>query len=265
MPNTIDAVSVLEGDHRSVEELFRRFEGSRDPAEQGRLFRRISRELSIHAAVEEQLVYPRLRAVLERGAREPEVLAALEEHHVAKVALAEIGALPPTHPRFEAKVHVLVANVRGHVAEEERALFPALRRHVGKDDLEALAAELLRARLIAPTRPHPAAPDEPPATLFVGLAAGAYDRSRDALAWTLDVAREGARRLVDGALRLGEESVRRTRGRLDRGIAGATRALDASAIGDEVERGRAAARRIQRRLGERVQGAGRELERATLH
>src|SRR5690348_12638469 len=101
-----DAIAVLKKDHRAIEQLFRRFERTRSDAEQQRLADRILRELSIHAAIEEQHVYPVLRRSLD--GEDVKVLVALEEHHVAKLALSEIEALGPEAERFEAKVRVLI-------------------------------------------------------------------------------------------------------------------------------------------------------------
>ena len=48
------------------------------------------------------------------------MLEALEEHHVVKWLLNELEGLPPEAERFDAKVKVLIENVRTHVKEEER-------------------------------------------------------------------------------------------------------------------------------------------------
>src|SRR5512133_996451 len=96
-----DAVEILRNDHRAVEQLFRRFERSRSGADKRRLADRMIRELSIHAAIEEQHVYPLLRDGLDGEA--PKVLVALEEHHLAKLGLAEIERLDADDERFDAK------------------------------------------------------------------------------------------------------------------------------------------------------------------
>src|SRR5512142_1353015 len=145
-----DAVEILRRDHRAVEQLFRRFERSRSTAEKRRLADRMIRELSIHAAIEEQHVYPLLRSRMNGEA--PKVLVALEEHHVAKVALAEIERLDAADERFDPKVQVLIESVRHHVREEERDLLPALRRAHSQEELRLLGEALERAKQAAPTR-----------------------------------------------------------------------------------------------------------------
>ena len=82
--------------------------------------------LSKHAAIEEQVFYPEVRrAVSSLG---DEVLEALEEHHVVKWTLSELEGMTPEDERFQAKVTVLMENVRHHVREEERDLFPQVRK-----------------------------------------------------------------------------------------------------------------------------------------
>jgi len=211
-----DAIGVLKADHRAIEQLFRRFERAHGTVEKKRIADRIVRELSIHAAVEEQLVYPVLRRRPEDEA--PRVLVALEEHHVAKLALVEIEALRPEDERFDAKVHVLAENVRRHVAEEERDLLPAVRRALTPEALRSLGESLLRAKDAAPTRPHPAAPDQPPGNLIANAGAAAMDRGREAIGRGIARVLDRSRGVVEQALRRGEVAARHARQRLERGL-----------------------------------------------
>src|SRR5690242_10408120 len=161
---SMDAIAVLKKDHLEVDRLFTKFEKTRSAQERHRLAERIVRELSIHAAIEEQLVYPRLRGRLD-GA-EGEVLLALEEHHFAKVALVEIEALPAESDRLEPKVRILAENVRRHVQEEERELLPALKRLVSAEELVELGDALVAAKRLV-------------GNMLTTPAAAVYDRSRD--------------------------------------------------------------------------------------
>jgi hemerythrin superfamily protein len=174
-----DAISVLVDDHRTVEDLFKRFEKTGDRAFKTRadLVARMIRELSIHAAIEEQLFYPRVRLAGQKV--EDEVLEGLEEHHVVKELLAEIEKLPPENERCEAKVTVLIENVRHHISEEEGEMFPRARKALTPAELVDLGEGLEALKTMAPTRPHPHAPDEPPANL-ANLGVAGMDRARDA-------------------------------------------------------------------------------------
>ena len=56
----MDAITLLKDDHKTVEQLFKRFEKAGDQAyvEKREIVDRIIEELSMHAAIEEQLFYP---------------------------------------------------------------------------------------------------------------------------------------------------------------------------------------------------------------
>lgn len=211
-----EAVSMLKSDHRAVEQLFKRFERSRGANDRKRLADRIIRELSIHAAIEEQLVYPALRGRLNGQAGD--VLRALEEHHLAKLSMSEIEGLPAGDERLAPKMQVLMASVRRHVQEEERVLLPAAHRLLAQDERERLGEALVRAKAVAPTRPHPAAPDQPPANALTNAGAAAYDRSREAVARGLARVIDRSRGVVEEALRRGERAARDARQRLGRGL-----------------------------------------------
>jgi hemerythrin superfamily protein len=177
-----DAITLLKADHKKVEKLFKRYEKTTDRAiaTREKLVDEITTELSLHAEAEEQLLYPLTRE-LSDDARS-QTLESLEEHHLVKVTLAELTKLSPEDERFHPKVMVLMENVRHHVAEEEEELFPALRSACSRTELAELGESIEAAKAIAPTRPHPSAPDTPPANVLVGAVAGVVDRVRDTLA-----------------------------------------------------------------------------------
>jgi len=174
----MDALALLKKDHQNVEKLFARFEKNPSKA----IADKFVRELSIHAAVEEQLFYPAIRKAAEENKLEEaddKVLEALEEHHVAKWVLSEIEKLDEDDERFEAKCMVLIESVRHHVKEEEGELFRSVRRLMKRNQLAELGRLMQKAKKIAPTRPHPRAPDEPPGNLLAGGMAAVMDKGRD--------------------------------------------------------------------------------------
>ena len=177
-----DAITQLKDDHEKVEKLFKKYEDTTSRAVKTRrkLVDQVIEELSMHAAIEEQVFYPISRVLSEESL--DQTLESLEEHHLVKTTLTELAKLDPTDERFHPKVTVLMENVRHHVEEEEQELFPMMRKAFGRNDMSDLGDALDEARQVAPTRPHPTAPDTPPANLAVGLVAGIVDRVRDGLA-----------------------------------------------------------------------------------
>jgi len=177
----MDAISMLKADHKTVEQLFKRFEsaGPRAHAEKRDIVERVIEALSVHAAIEEQLFYPVARATV--PGTEDIALESLEEHHIVKWVLSELETMSPEDERFDAKVSVLIENVRHHVDEEETHFFPMVRRELGRNALSDLGDAMAKAKKMAPTSPHPRSPDEPPFNMVVGPAAGVADRIGDTM------------------------------------------------------------------------------------
>ena len=175
----MDAITLLKDDHKTVEELFKRFEKAGDRAYVAKrdIVDRFTEALSIHAAVEEQLFYPVVRATV--PGTEDLALESLEEHHIVKWVLSELDHMAPEDERFDAKVTVLIENVRHHVREEEDDFFPRVRDELGRNALNDLGDAMAEARRTAPTHPHPRSPDTPPGNVVVGAAAGVADRIGD--------------------------------------------------------------------------------------
>jgi hemerythrin superfamily protein len=156
-----DAIALLKADHRVVEELFKRFEGTGERALKTRqlLVDKMLRELVTHTYIEEQVFYPFVRSLNKK--LNDETLEALEEHHAAKATLAELQVMNASEERFTPKVTVLIESVRHHVKEEEHELFPEVRKASNRHDLVALVPALEAAKAHAPSRALPAAPDTP--------------------------------------------------------------------------------------------------------
>jgi hemerythrin superfamily protein len=177
--STDDALELLVADHETVDKLFERFAGLGDGAKKTKqqVADRIIRELAVHAVVEEQVLYPVIRECSEE--LEAHVLESLEEHHVGKVLLAELQNMDPDHERFDAKVKVLSEIIRHHVKEEEKDIFPEVRKKLDDEVLADMGKAIKKAKKAAPTRAHPGAPDEPPGNVVAGAVASIVDRVRD--------------------------------------------------------------------------------------
>ena len=147
----MDALNLLTQDHRTVERLFRTYErtGRGTSNQKQRLAVQIIRELSIHASIEEQFLYPTAREISK--SLDAPVLEALEEHHLVKVMLAELERLSPRDERFDPKMAVLMESVRHHVEEEEGELFPKLKRLMDRSQLDLLGEAMEQAK--APASP----------------------------------------------------------------------------------------------------------------
>jgi hemerythrin superfamily protein len=120
-----DAIALLKEDHRAVEKLFKDFEGAKGEGRKERLARQICMELSIHTKIEEEIFYPACEGKIE----EDMLKEAYVEHDSAKLLIAEIEAgNGQSDEYFDAKVQVLSEQIEHHVEEEEKELFPKVRK-----------------------------------------------------------------------------------------------------------------------------------------
>jgi hemerythrin superfamily protein len=171
------ATELLHRDHETVDRALEQIRtGNTGSKTRGEVVAEVVRDLSVHAAIEEQILYPIVREFMPD--HETEILEDLEEHHVMKILIKELADMRTDDDRFIAKVIVLSEIIEHHVDEEESELFPAMEQRFDEDELEDLGASLEKAKSMAPTRPHPHGPDEPPANL-ANVAVGLLDRFRD--------------------------------------------------------------------------------------
>jgi hemerythrin superfamily protein len=197
----MDVVKLIRQDHRFVRSLFRKFRGADRRTQKQKLGQQIIEELSVHAVVEEQLVYPLLR---EREKRlEAPVLDALEEHHAMKLVLAELDRMTPEDERYEAKLHVVQEAVEMHIEEEESQLLPRLEKLFDRDERRELGGQMSELKLIAPNRPHPGAPDTPPGNVVAGLAAKMFDAGRGVVRGVTNMQKAQGSRRVQARARAG--------------------------------------------------------------
>ncbi|WP_245757168.1 hemerythrin domain-containing protein [Amycolatopsis xylanica] len=146
-----DAIVLLKEDHKTVEKLFKRFEKSEDSGEKREIADSIIEELTVHAHIEEEIFYPAAREAAPDT--KDHVLESVEEHHVVVWMLSELAGMSPEDERFDAKVTVLIENVRHHVEEEEDEWFPEVRKAMGRKALQELGARMIEAKADAPRDP----------------------------------------------------------------------------------------------------------------
>lgn len=135
-----DATHILAADHRTVEELFAKFEKAGDAAEKGKIADQICTELKIHAQIEEEIFYPALKGKIDDDL----LKEAYVEHDGAKVLINEIASASPSDEFFDSKVTVLKEEIEHHVKEEEKErdnMFQQAR--AAGVDLDALGEQML--------------------------------------------------------------------------------------------------------------------------
>lgn len=175
----MNVIELLQRDHSEVDELFRRVNLSDKPESIDELTKQIVHDLSVHAAVEEQFVYPLIRAKVNGGSALAD--EAIEEHQQAKRLLADLEKLDAGSAEHSATMQELIESIRHHVEEEEGDLFPKLRAEVSEGTLDKMGALVEQAKKVVPTHPHPLVPGTATAQLLAGPWAAMADKVRDVL------------------------------------------------------------------------------------
>jgi hemerythrin superfamily protein len=134
-----DAIALLKQDHRTVSALFEEFEKA-DDEEQAAIAQRVCQLLTVHATIEEELLYPAAKEAFEGEEDEDLVNEAEVEHGSAKELIAKIEGMSSEDEHFKATVTVLGEYIKHHVKEEEGELFPQLKKT--EVDLKELGSQL---------------------------------------------------------------------------------------------------------------------------
>lgn len=170
-------IEHLRKDHDTVRALFAQLD---DTAPSGRqdLFREIVSELARHEAAEQAIVHPRTRDAPQGGQVAD---AVVREEQEAEELMAEMESMDAESDEFLASFRKLRTAVENHATHEEEKEFPRLEEMLDHDQLVGMAKDFERVESIAPTHPHPDAPNDATAQLTVGPVAGIFDRAKDAV------------------------------------------------------------------------------------
>jgi hemerythrin superfamily protein len=117
----IDAISLLQADHREVEDLFRQYQHAKERHTRQHLADHICTALELHARLEEMIFYPAFEAAAGE-AGDTLVEDVRQDHQTVRDLIAELADV--YGKEFDARFRELMHMVQQHVQEEENALFP---------------------------------------------------------------------------------------------------------------------------------------------
>jgi hemerythrin-like domain-containing protein len=124
----VDALDLLAREHDAIRQLFREYErliARRGDGEcKAEIVGEVCLLLSIHAQIEEEILYPAVCIVL---GLDDVVDRALGEHNRANELIAKLDEMEPGDDDYDATVAVLGAHVTQHMHEEQEDMFPKLR------------------------------------------------------------------------------------------------------------------------------------------
>ncbi len=174
-----DVVDVLTSDHRDFTALIGEIRSVNDPMIKRDLTDTMISELVRHAVAEEMYVYPAMKKYLPDG--EKAVEHDTGEHKELEVTMKKLEGAEVSSAEFASALQELDEILADHIQDEESEQFPELRRRIPGEELVGLAAKVETAKKLAPTRPHPGAPNNELFHKTVGAGVGLVDRLRDKL------------------------------------------------------------------------------------
>jgi hemerythrin superfamily protein len=174
-----DVVDELTADHREATALLDEILSTTDPQVRRDMADTAITELVRHSVAEEMYVYPVMRESVPGGAEEVE--HDIEEHKELERTMKELEGCSAEDARFTELVRELRGQLHHHATDEENDQFPKLRANVSREKLVEMREQVDRAKKLAPTRPHPNAPNSEVFHKLVGPGVGLMDRVRDKL------------------------------------------------------------------------------------
>ncbi|MFB7908323.1 hemerythrin domain-containing protein [Kitasatospora sp. NPDC056076] len=173
-----NAINELMTDHREVEEMFARIQAMTAGGQQLRdAVDEVTIELVRHSVAEEQYLYPAVREHIRGGDRLAD--KEIADHGRVEEILKQLEQMDTDDAQMSPVLQRLMDEVAAHVQDEENNLFPMLTMACTPEQLDDLGDKIRRAKSMAPTRPHPNAPDSPMASKLLAPGVGLVDRARD--------------------------------------------------------------------------------------
>jgi len=145
MTTGIDVIDLLERDHRMIDDLAEQLDAATDPVEIRRLYLRIVDELSVHEAVEQQVVFPAFKASFDETG-DATLDHRLDEHEELNELLAEMRGLDPTGFAFVKRGSALLLEMKGHFGLEEESVFARMRAVLAPEELVELGNQAMEVK-----------------------------------------------------------------------------------------------------------------------
>jgi hemerythrin-like domain-containing protein len=178
MAEGTDMVSVLVTDHREMKAYFRELEAATGGKGRREAADKLTAEVARHSVAEEMYLYPAARKILPDG--DALIDEEIKEHAEVEELLKKWEGMDGDDPEFLTTYREIRDGLLHHIDEEEEPkLFPQMQAALSREEQEDLGAKITRAKKLAPTRPHPSAPDGPPGDKILGVPTGIMDRMRD--------------------------------------------------------------------------------------
>ena len=139
----VKAIDLLLKDHRTIKDLFSKFQKSNNDDEKMEIAAMVFRELKLHSSLEEEIFYPLIEGRLEVGDL---VAEAIDEHQTMAALIEELETMNIDENDFTGKFIELTESVKHHIDEEETELIPLAEERLDREDIEQLNSEMAERR-----------------------------------------------------------------------------------------------------------------------
>jgi hypothetical protein len=142
----MDALTLLKEDHDRIKKMLADGDKTTERGEKTRqeLFEKLKETLVAHESMEEQVLYPALKA---HPKAKDLTLEAYEEHHVVDEIMEELEQTPVTDDTWGAKFTVAKENLEHHIEEEEGEMFKTCRDIFSRAELDQMGAKMAEIQM----------------------------------------------------------------------------------------------------------------------
>lgn len=134
----MNAHTLIKQQHQEVADAYEAFKTATDDDRKETLAKKILTDLTVHAAVEEELYYP----TLEEAGEEEMVEDLKKDHLEAKLRIAELTVMDEDWKGYDERMAKLMDGILAHVAVEESDEMPRAEEILGRATLEQLGAQM---------------------------------------------------------------------------------------------------------------------------
>lgn len=142
-----NAIDMLLEDHKKVQKMFKDFEklDREDTEACEELVTTACTQLKVHSMIEKELFYPAVRDQIEKEEDEDIMNEAEVEHQTVDNLIETLEGMDAGDPMYSAHFTVLSEYVKHHVQEEEKEMFPRVKK-LKSLDLDALGEEMMNRK-----------------------------------------------------------------------------------------------------------------------
>ncbi len=170
--------NLIIQDHNVIKTVYEKFKAASSKDEAERWRNEFVYEIARHSIAEELILYPLMRSHFPDG--ENLFQTSIKEHHEVKQNLHKAQSIDPYSDGFRSKVKDVMDLLIKHIQKEEKEILPMIHKYLNEEQRTKAGHQFSRRKLIVPTRPHTAIPeDSPTLNSILGLLTAPIDKFRD--------------------------------------------------------------------------------------